>query len=464
MKVRTRFAPSPTGVLHAGGVRTALFSWLYARHHGGAFVLRIEDTDIERSSKESADAICDGLAWLGLDWDEGPFYQSSRVARYAEVIARLLDEDKAYHCYCTRDELDALRREQIAKGLKPRYDGRCREGRAPRAGVDPVVRFKNPQQGAVVFHDHVHGDIETANGELDDLVIARADGAPTYNLTVVVDDADMGITHVIRGDDHLSNTPRQINIFRALGAAPPDYAHVPLILDQQGARLSKRTGAPGVLQYREQGYLPEALLNCLVRLGWAHGDQEVFSPDEMVRHFDLGGLNASAAAFDPAKLDWLNGHYLAQTPAAALANDLAARLRLLGCDPAQGPALEEAAEAMKSRHPTLQAMAQGMVFLYKDEIAYDDAAARKHATDDARSYLRCLLAALETVEQWRGEVLKQTLSAVLKDLNIPMGKLGKPLRYALTAGAPSPDISSVMEWLGRERCLARIRGLMESAP
>ncbi len=448
-------------MLHAGSVRTALFAWLYARHHDGAFVLRIEDTDSERSSKESADAICDGLAWLGLDWDEGPFYQSRRMARYAEVIARLLGEGKAYHCYCTRDELDALRREQLAKGVKPRYDGRCREGRAPRAGVDPVVRFKNPQEGAVVFRDHVHGDVETANGELDDLVIARADGAPTYNLTVVVDDMDMAITHVIRGDDHLSNTPRQINIFRALGATPPDYAHVPLILDQQGARLSKRTGAPGVAQYREQGYLPAALLNCLVRLGWAHGDQEVFSLDEMVECFNFGGLNASAAAFDPAKLDWLNGHYLAQTPPASLADDLAARLRSLGCDPAQGPALEAVAEAMKSRHPTLQAMAQGMVFLYKDEIAYDAAAARKHATDDARSYLSRLLAALETVAQWRGDALKQTLSETLKDLNIPMGKLGKPLRYALTAGAPGPDISLVMEWLGKDRCLARIRRLLE---
>ncbi|MDD9869306.1 MAG: glutamate--tRNA ligase [Gammaproteobacteria bacterium] len=461
MKVRTRFAPSPTGVLHAGSVRTALFAWLYARHHDGAFVLRIEDTDNERSSKESADAICDGLAWLGLDWDEGPFYQSRRMARYAEVIARLLDEGKAYHCYCTRDELDALRREQLAKGVKPRYDGRCREGRAPRAGVEPVVRFKNPQEGAVVFRDHVHGDVETANGELDDLVIARADGAPTYNLTVVVDDMDMAITHVIRGDDHLSNTPRQINIFRALGATPPDYAHVPLILDQQGARLSKRTGAPGVAQYREQGYLPAALLNCLVRLGWAHGDQEVFSLDEMVECFNFGGLNASAAAFDPAKLDWLNGHYLAQTPPESLADDLAARLRSLGCDPAQGPALEAVAEAMKSRHPTLQAMAQGMVFLYKDEITYDAAAARKHATDDARSYLSRLLTALETVAQWRGDALKQTLSETLKDLNIPMGKLGKPLRYALTAGAPGPDISLVMEWLGKDRCLARIRRLLE---
>ncbi len=457
MKVRTRFAPSPTGVLHAGSMRTALFSWLYARRHDGCFVLRIEDTDRERSSEESANAIQDGLAWLGLDWDEGPFYQSHRMARYREVIARLLDEGKAYHCYCTREELEELRREQLAKGDKPRYNGRCRDGRAPRAGVAPVVRFMNPQQGAVVFRDHVHGEVETANSELDDLVIARADGTPTYNLTVVVDDMDMEITHVIRGDDHLSNTPRQFNIFRALDASPPDYAHVPLILDRHGARLSKRTGAPGVAHYREQGYLPAALLNCLVRLGWAHGDQEVFSLDEMVRYFDLDGLNASAAAFDPDKLDWLNGHYLAQTPSASLADDFAARLRLLGCDPAQGPALEDVMDAMKSRHPTLQAMAQGAVFLYKEEIDYDTATARKHATAEVGSYLNRLLAALESVGEWRDEVLKQTLSGVLKELNIPMGKLGKPLRFALTGGAPSPDLSRVMEWLGKERCLARIR-------
>lgn len=464
MKVRTRFAPSPSGVLHLGGVRTALFSWLYARRHGGSFVLRIEDTDAGRSSAASSDAIVEALAWLGLDWDEGPFYQSRRAKRHREVIARLLDDGHAYRCYCTRDELDELRRRQLARGDKPRYDGRCRERRAARPGVEPVVRFKNPQDGAVTFRDRVHGDIKTANAELDDLVIARADGTPTYNLTVVVDDADADITHVIRGDDHLSNTPRQINLLRALGAAPPEYAHVPLVLDRTGARLSKRTGARGVAYYREQGYLPEALLNCLVRLGWSHGDQELFSSDEMKEHFDLDGLNAAAAAFDPARLDSLNAHYLARTPPAALSDDYAARLRALGCDPERGPPLAEVIEAMRSRHPTLQAMAEGSVFLYRDEVDTDAATLRRHMGGEAHSYFACLLGALEAVEDWRAEALRAALSGVLKELDIPMGKLGRPLRYALTGGAPGPDLSQIMQWLGKERCLRRIRKAAAAAP
>ena len=463
MKVRTRFAPSPTGVLHVGGVRTALFSWLYARRHSGSFVLRIEDTDAGRSSAAAAAAIIEALAWLGLDWDEGPFYQSRRAQRHREAVARLLDDGHAYHCYCTRDELDEMRREQLAHGAKPRYDGRCRERRHARRGVEPVVRFKNPQGGEVVFRDCVHGEIKTANDELDDLVIARADGTPTYNLTVVVDDADLEITHVIRGDDHLSNTPRQLNVLRALGATPPEYAHVPLILDRAGARLSKRTGALGVAHYREQGYLPQALLNCLVRLGWAHGDQEVFSLDEMREYFDLDALNASAAAFDPAKLDWLNAHYLARTPAAALGDDFAARLRALGCDAKRGPPLGEVIDAMKSRHPTLRAMAEGAVFVYRDDVDYDAAALRKHMGGEARSYLARLLQTLETTEDWRAEALKQALSGVLKELDVPMGKLGKPLRYALTGGVPGPDLSRVMQWLGKQRCLRRIRKAMAAA-
>ena len=457
MKVRTRFAPSPTGVLHVGSVRTALFSWLYARRHGGRFVLRIEDTDEERSSRASSDAILDGLAWLGLDWDEGPFYQSQRRRRHREIIVRLLDEGHAYRCYCTREELDELRRRQLARGDKPRYDGRCRARRVARHGVEPVVRFKNPLDGVVVFRDHVHGEIKTANEELDDLVIARADGTPTYNLTVVVDDADMEITHVIRGDDHLSNTPRQLNVLRALGAPPPEYAHVPLILDPKGARLSKRGGALGVAHYRERGYLPEALLNCLVRLGWAHGDQEVFSLDAMKRYFDLDALNAAAASFDPAKLDWLNAHYLARTPPGAITDDFAARLRALGCDPARGPPLEEVIDSMRSRHPTVQAMAEGSVFLYRDDVDYRTATGGERTSIETRGYFVRLLQTLEAIEDWRDEALKQVLSDVLKELNISFGKLGKPLRFALTGGAPSPDLSRVMQWLGKSRCLQRIR-------
>ena len=303
----------------------------------------------------------------------------------------------------------------------------------------------------------MHGEIRITNDELDDLVIARADGTPTYNLAVVVDDADMEITHVIRGDDHLSNTPRQINLLRALGATPPEYAHVPLILERGGARLSKRSGARGVAHYREQGYLPHALLNYLVRLGWAHGDQEVFSLDQMKEHFGLDALNAAAAAFDPAKLDWLNAHYLARTPAAEISDDFAVRLRALGCDPTRGAPLAEVIEAMQSRHPTLQAMAEGSVFLYRGDVDCDAAALRRHVGDEARSYFARLLQTLEATEDWRAETLQSALSEVLQDLDISMGKLGKPLRFALTGGVPGPGLSRIMQWLGKDRCLRRIR-------
>ncbi|MEM8685318.1 MAG: glutamate--tRNA ligase, partial [Pseudomonadota bacterium] len=310
MTVRTRFAPSPTGVLHIGGVRTALFCYLYARRHGGEFILRIEDTDRERSTQASVDAILEGMNWLGLDHDEGPYFQMQRFDRYRQVLDEWLESGHAYYCYCTREELDAMREQQRAAGLKPRYDGRWRDKSERREGVDPVIRFRNPIEGQVVFNDAVRGMVAVDNDELDDLIIARSDGTPTYNFTVIVDDADMAISHVIRGDDHLSNTPRQINMFTALGAEPPSYAHVPMILGADGSRLSKRHGAVNVIDYREKGFLPEALLNYLVRLGWSHGDQEIFSMDEMIALFDLKDVNAAASTFNPEKLEWLNQHYI----------------------------------------------------------------------------------------------------------------------------------------------------------
>src|SRR5690606_15147708 len=340
MTVRTRFAPSPTGYLHIGGARTALYCWLYARRHGGKFILRIEDTDLERSTAESVNAILEGMTWLGLEYDEGPFYQTKRFDRYREVIEQLLREGKAYHCYCSKERLEQLRAEQMARKEKPRYDALCRNGVAnPPPGVKPTVRFKNPQDGAVVVEDLIRGRVVYQNSELDDLIIARADGSPTYNFTVVVDDMDMNITHVIRGDDHLNNTPRQMNMFAALGATPPKYAHVPMILGPDGARLSKRHGAVSVMQYRDDGYLPEALLNYLVRLGWSHGDQEIFTLDEMIQLFDVADVHKSPAAVNPDKLLWLNQHYLKTSDPKHVAHHLSYHLGKLGIDPAEGPDL-----------------------------------------------------------------------------------------------------------------------------
>jgi glutamyl-tRNA synthetase len=342
MTIRTRFAPSPTGFLHIGGARTALFCWLYARKHGGTFILRIEDTDRERSTIESVNAILEAMTWLGLEYDEGPFYQTGRFPRYREVMQQMLAAGSAYHCYCSKERLEQLRTEQMARKEKPRYDGKCRAGVPnPPPGVQPVVRFRNPQEGTVAFDDMIRGRIAFENSELDDLIIARADGTPTYNFTVVVDDMDMRITHVIRGDDHVNNTPRQLNMLMALGATPPLYAHVPMILGADGARLSKRHGAVSVMQYRDEGYLPEALLNYLVRLGWSHGDQEIFSLDEMIELFDIANVQSAPGSFNPDKLLWLNQHYLKTGDPAHVARHLSYHLGQLGIDPAQGPDLVE---------------------------------------------------------------------------------------------------------------------------
>ncbi|MFO1371086.1 MAG: glutamate--tRNA ligase [Candidatus Competibacteraceae bacterium] len=455
--VKTRFAPSPTGYLHIGGARTALFSWLYARRHGGPFVLRIEDTDLERSTPESVNAILEGMSWLGLDYDEGPFYQTQRFERYQEVLRQLLREDKAYYCYCTKGELEALRTEQMARKEKPRYDGRYRDYQGPpRPGIEPVVRFKNPQEGEVVMDDLIRGRIVIRNSELDDLVIARADGTPTYNFCVVVDDLDMGITHVIRGDDHINNTPRQINIFQALGATPPHFAHVPMILGADGKRLSKRHGAVSVMQYHDDGFLPEALLNYLVRLGWSHGDQEIFSLEELIQLFDLQAVNKAASTFNPDKLLWLNQHYLKTSDPTHVARHLSWHIGQLGIDPSVGPALSEVVKAFRERAKTLKEMAENCAFLYRDFADYDEKAAAKNLTGAAKMPLQRLCAALAQLPEWRAEPLHTAVAQVAEEAGLALGKVAQPLRVAVSGTAVSPPIDVTLELLGRPRTLARL--------
>jgi glutamyl-tRNA synthetase len=461
MTIRTRFAPSPTGYLHIGGARTALFSWLYARKHGATFILRIEDTDLERSTAESVNAILEGMTWLGLEYDEGPFYQTHRFDRYKEVIRQLMDEGQAYHCYCTKEELDAMREEQMARKEKPRYDGRCRHRTEPREGVPPVVRFRNPDDGEVVIDDLVKGRIVVRNAELDDLIIARSDGTPTYNLTVVVDDLDMRITHVIRGDDHVNNTPRQINILKALGAELPKYAHVPMILGADGARLSKRHGAVSVMQYRDDGFLPEAVLNYLVRLGWSHGDQEIFSIDEMIELFDLPDINHAASTFNPDKLLWLNHHYLMHGDPLHVAHHLRWHLGQLGIDPTEGPDPVEVVKAQRERNKTLVEMAKASVFFYRDFEAYDEKAARKNLTPEAAPGLEALRENLGALYPWGREAIHDIIAATAEAVGVKMGGVAQPLRVAVSGTSVSPPIDLTLELLGKEKTLARIDRALE---
>ncbi|NKN31966.1 glutamate--tRNA ligase [Marichromatium bheemlicum] len=457
MTVRTRFAPSPTGYLHVGGARTALFSYLFARRHGGQFVLRIEDTDLERSTEESVNAILEGMTWLGLDYDEGPFYQTHRFDRYNQVIDELLDKGLAYRCDCPRERLDQLREDQMARKVKPRYDGHCRNRQ-----VDPdkphVIRFKNPADGVVVVDDMIRGRMPFNNAELDDLIIRRSDGSPTYNLTVVVDDADMGITHVIRGDDHINNTPRQINILRALGCDIPKYAHVPMILGDDGARLSKRHGAVSVMSYREQGYLPEALLNYLVRLGWSHGDQEIFSLEEMIELFDISAVNKAASAFNTDKLDWLNQHYLHHAEPARIARLLSPHLGQLGVDPSTGPELTDVVKAQAARAKTLAELARISTFCYQDFDEFDETSAKKHLRPVAREPLERLRAAFEMMayEDWQPDDLKRVVERVSEELEVKMGKVAQPLRVAIVGRAASPGIEETLMLVGKEATLRRI--------
>lgn len=463
MTVVTRFAPSPTGLLHIGGVRTALFSWLYARHTHGKFILRIEDTDRERSTDEAVRVILEGMQWLGLDPDEGPYYQSLRYDRYRAVLVQLLERGEAYRCYCTKAELEALRAQQLALKQKPRYDGRCRDRTAPRAGIEPVIRYKNPLLGAVIVDDQVHGRVVFENAELDDLIIARSDGNPTYNFCVVVDDMDMGITHVIRGDDHLNNTPRQMNMLRSLGATPPVYAHVPMILGPDGAKLSKRHGAVSVLQYQEEGYLPDALLNYLVRLGWSHGDQEVFSREQMIAAFDIKDVNKAASAFNPEKLLWLNQQHMMRTPVSELAPALCAQLAALGVEARDSRLLEGVVDAQRERARTLREMAHNSVFFFSDFGAFDAKAASKYLTIEAAPLLRALADDFDALEAWNAGAIQQLINALALRHGLALGKVAQPLRVAVTGGAVSPPIDVTIALLGPEKVRRRIQRAVEFA-
>jgi glutamyl-tRNA synthetase len=455
--VRTRFAPSPTGFLHVGGARTALFSYLEARRHDGQFVLRVEDTDRERSTEAATQGILDGMTWLGLEYDEGPFFQSQRFERYRQVAQELLAAGKAYHCWCSKDELEAMRADQEARGLKPRYNGYWRDrDETPPADVTPVIRFKNPLHGEVVVDDRVRGRVVFDNAELDDLIIWRSDDSPTYNFCVVVDDADMGITDVIRGDDHLNNTPRQMNIYEALGKPAPRFAHLPMILGPDGAKLSKRHGAVNVLGYREDGYLPNALLNYLVRLGWSHGDQEVFSMAEMITLFSADEVNHSASRFDVEKLRWLNQHYLKSMEPAAIAPELRWHLQQQGLDPACGPAAEDLIVALRERVHTLKEMAERARVWFDPLTEYDAAAVAKHLLAAARAPLEGAHAALAAIEIWSAAAVHEALDGAAKALGVGLGKVAQPLRVAITGTQVSPSIDHTVFLTGQAEALRRI--------
>ncbi len=456
MTVKTRFAPSPTGYLHIGGVRTALFSWLFARHHGGRFVLRIEDTDRERSTEESIEAILVGLEWVGIDYDEGPIRQTSRLDRYAAVAAGMLSSGSAYRCYCSREELEAMRAAQVARGENPRYDGRCRDRAGVVNGVRPVIRLRNPADGVVTVHDLVRGDVAFNNADLDDLILVRSDGIPTFHFGVVVDDADMGITHVIRGDDHLTNTPRQINILHALGMPVPAYAHLPMILGADGARLSKRHGAVNVLEYRDQGYLPDALLNYLVRLGWAYGDQELFSREEMIRLFDIAAVNGAPSRFDPEKLGWINQQYIQAGDRHQLAARLGQHMQRRGVECRDGPELERVVDAYRERAVTLDDMVQASWYAFHDLGTIDEKVARQHLKPAAAAPLTLVRDRLALLGTWERAAIHAVVAGVATECGIGFGKIGQPLRVAVTGGTVSPPIDITLELVGRERVLSRI--------
>ena len=453
--VRTRFAPSPTGYLHIGGARTALFSWAYARRHGGRFILRIEDTDLERSTAESVQAILDGMRWLGIDWDEGPFFQMQRLPRYKEVAERLIAAGHAYYDYMSREELEALRKEQLARGEKPRYDGRWRpersRGKAPPKDRPPVVRFRTPEEGEVGWNDLVKGPIAFPNAELDDLVLLRADGVPTYNFGVVVDDLDMNITHVIRGDDHVNNTPRQIHIFRALKKDLPEFAHVPMILGADGERLSKRHGAVSVMQYRDEGYLPQALVNYLARLGWSHGDDEVFSKDQLVQWFDLGHVSKSPAQFNPEKLAWIDQQYIKAAPDAELAALVEPELRRRGLQPGGGPPLEKVVHLLKDRANTVLQLTDEAMLFYAVEV---DPGQPDWGEEVGRA-LRMLKARLAAA-RWERVAINEAIKDVVKSSGLKMPQVAMPLRRLVTGRTQTPSIDAVLELIGRETVLMRL--------
>ncbi len=457
MSVVTRFAPSPTGYLHIGGARTALFSYLYAKKHAGKFLLRIEDTDRERSTEEAVKAIFEGMAWLELRSDEEkPVFQTQRFNRYREVAGQLLSEGKAYRCYCSKQELDEMRAGQTARKEKPRYYGRCRQRKDAPAGAASVIRFKNPEDGATVVNDLIKGDIIFRNSELDDLIIVRTDGTPTYNFCVVVDDWEMGITHVIRGDDHVNNTPRQINILHALGAKLPQYGHVPMILGSDGVKLSKRHGAVSVIDYRALGFLPEAVLNYLVRLGWSHGDQELFTREEMVQHFDISKVQKSPARFDMEKLVWVNHEYLKRAELSVVEPELRWHLERLGVSVASGPALGDVILAQRERCKTLVEMSEKSRFFYEDIKTYNEKDAAKHLTPAAADLLAALAAELKALPAWQPEVIHNAVHALAEKNSVGLGQVAQPIRVAVAGMAISPPIDQTLHLLGRERTLARL--------
>ncbi|OBT26846.1 glutamate--tRNA ligase [Vibrio splendidus] len=466
MTVKTRFAPSPTGYLHVGGARTALYSWLFAKNQGGEFVLRIEDTDLERNSQEAVDAILEGMQWMGMEWDEGPYYQSKRFDRYNEMVDKLLAEDKAFKCYASKELLDEIRAVQEENKEMARYDANhpkiVAANEAAKEGDACVIRFRNPKEGSVVFDDQIRGRIEISNSQLDDLIIRRTDGAPTYNFVVVVDDWDMGITHVVRGEDHINNTPRQINIYEALGAPVPTFAHCAMILGDDGAKLSKRHGAVSVMQYRDEGFLPNALNNYLVRLGWSHGDQEIFSQEEMIEFFSLNAISKSASAFNTEKLLWLNNHYIKTSEPEYVAKYLQWHLDAQKIDTTNGPAITEVIKLVGERCNTLIELAEQSRYFYEDFSEFEAGAAKKHLRGVAKGPLELALAKVEALEDFTTANIKDgVIAAVCEELEIGMGKIGMPLRVAVTGGGQSPSVDAVMELVGKERVIARIKMALE---
>ena len=465
MSCRTRFAPSPTGFLHIGGARTALYCWLEARRRGGQFILRIEDTDRERSTQAAIDAILEAMAWLGMDYDEGPIYQTQRLQRYRQVAEQMVADGKAYYAYETKEEIREMQEKALAAKEKPRYNGYYRERNEPfREDPNRVIRFKNPIGGSVVFEDLIKGRIEWNNEELDDLVILRSDGYPTYNFAVVVDDLDMGITEVIRGDDHVNNTPRQINIYEALGVDVPKFAHMPMILDPEGAKLSKRTGAADVMQYQRDGYLPHALVNYLARLGWSHGDQEIFSVAELKTLFAIEDVNSKASRLDPAKLGWLNQHYLKNDDPDEVGKHLAWHLEQAGYDLARGPAPGDVVRALRDRVQTLKDMAERAGVWFRPLESYDDAAVAKHLVAAAQAPLATVRAKLASSPAWSPEAVHAALEATAAELGLGLGKIAQPLRVAITGTQVSPSIEHTVYLAGREQALARIDAALAKIP
>ncbi|WP_299268573.1 glutamate--tRNA ligase [uncultured Psychrosphaera sp.] len=462
MSVVTRFAPSPTGYLHVGGARTALYSWLYAKRNNGKFILRIEDTDLERSTPEAVQAILDGMEWLGMKGDGEIFYQTKRFELYKEFVQKLVDEDKAYKCYCSKERLDALRAEQESNGQRTEYDGKCSHGaKAPSADAPYVVRFRNPKEGSVKWTDAIRGDMEISNSEMDDMIILRTDGSPTYNFCVVIDDWQMGMTHVVRGEDHLINTAKQINIFEAFAATVPTYAHCSMILGDDGKKLSKRHGAVGVMQYRDDGYLPQALINYLVRLGWSHGDQEIFTLDELFNLFDIKDINKSASAFNTEKLNWMNQEYMKSLPASEVANHLVWHFENQGIDTTNGPKLESIVEIQAERVKTLKEMAEISAYFYQDFEQLDEKAAKKHLRPVAKDALVLVQQKLAAITEWTGDNIQAAINLTAEELDVGMGKVGMPLRVAATGSGNSPSLDVTLVLLDKSKVISRIDVALE---